>query len=195
MSKHVPSMACLPLGAGLFSKADVDRLLRRPEVTSRVQPKGFASQLISRLAHQTHPCSPIFGHGIKLLACSTIFDSGTRGHIGCSDVQGLEYTYNVDVTLYKDGERSTFNCNDDGSEKVADPTTVWRRFEEEGCSVRLLHPQRWHDSLWQLLATYEQFWGCPTGCNVYLTPSGSQGFAPHFDDIDAFILQIEGSKR
>ena len=29
----------------------------------------------------------------------------------------------------------------------------------------------------------------------YLTPPDSQGFAPHYDDIEAFILQVEGSKR
>ncbi|CAI5513805.1 unnamed protein product [Closterium sp. Naga37s-1] len=32
-------------------------------------------------------------------------------------------------------------------------------------------------------------------CNVYLTPPASQGFSPHYDDIDAFVLQIEGCKR
>lgn len=31
--------------------------------------------------------------------------------------------------------------------------------------------------------------------NAYLTPAGSQGFAPHYDDIDAFILQLEGRKQ
>lgn len=29
----------------------------------------------------------------------------------------------------------------------------------------------------------------------YLTPAGSQGFSPHYDDIEAFILQLEGRKR
>ncbi len=29
----------------------------------------------------------------------------------------------------------------------------------------------------------------------YLTPAGTQGFAPHWDDIEAFVLQLEGSKR
>ena len=29
----------------------------------------------------------------------------------------------------------------------------------------------------------------------YLTPPETQGFAPHYDDIEAFILQLEGKKR
>ena len=29
----------------------------------------------------------------------------------------------------------------------------------------------------------------------YLTPAGTQGFAPHYDDIEAFVLQLEGKKR
>ncbi len=28
------------------------------------------------------------------------------------------------------------------------------------------------------------------GSNVYFTPSGHQGFAPHWDDIEAFLLQV-----
>jgi lysine-specific demethylase/histidyl-hydroxylase NO66 len=29
----------------------------------------------------------------------------------------------------------------------------------------------------------------------YLTPAGTQGFAPHYDDIEAFVLQLEGRKH
>ena len=31
--------------------------------------------------------------------------------------------------------------------------------------------------------------------NSYLTPPGSQGFAPHYDDIEAFVIQLEGKKH
>uniref|UniRef100_A0A8W7P0F4 Bifunctional lysine-specific demethylase and histidyl-hydroxylase n=1 Tax=Anopheles coluzzii TaxID=1518534 RepID=A0A8W7P0F4_ANOCL len=40
-----------------------------------------------------------------------------------------------------------------------------------------------------------EYFHCMTGANFYLTPPGSQGFAPHYDDIEAFVLQIEGRKR
>lgn len=31
--------------------------------------------------------------------------------------------------------------------------------------------------------------------NVYVTPRGAQGFAPHFDTHDVFVLQLSGSKK
>ena len=42
---------------------------------------------------------------------------------------------------------------------------------------------RWHDPLWRLLAALEEELGCNVGSNVYLTPAGSQGFAPHWCDV------------
>ena len=33
------------------------------------------------------------------------------------------------------------------------------------------------------------------GANVYLTPPGTQGFAPHWDDVDVFMMQLEGKKH
>ena len=119
--------------------------------------------------------------------------------------QGLQYTYNVDVTHYsRKGVRENFNYNgklppkeqegEESTPEIADADVVWRRVEKDGCSMRLLHPQRFSDPLWRLLSKLEDFWRSCMGSNSYLTPPGSQGFAPHFDDIDAFILQLEGSK-
>lgn len=41
----------------------------------------------------------------------------------------------------------------------------------------------------------QEYFHCMIGTNVYLTPPNSQGFAPHYDDIEAFVLQLEGSKH
>ena len=66
------------------------------------------------------------------------------------------------------------NANADGKRGSADAELVWRRFSQGGCSLRLLHPQRWHDALWRALVPLEAFFGCAMGCNAYLTPAGSQ---------------------
>ncbi|KAJ8309443.1 hypothetical protein KUTeg_014317 [Tegillarca granosa] len=70
-----------------------------------------------------------------------------------------------------------------------------RILRENGCSVRLLNPQTYSQNVWKLLSVLQEYFNCCVGANVYLTPAGTQGFAPHFDDIEAFILQLEGKKH
>ncbi|XP_035208112.1 ribosomal oxygenase 1-like [Stegodyphus dumicola] len=100
----------------------------------------------------------------------------------------LEYSKHIDVVIYTDGVRKTFN-----PEGRAYPSSVWK-FYREGCSVRMQNPQSYHDNLWKLCSNLQEYFGSYVGANLYLTPPGSQGFAPHYDDIDAFILQLEGRK-
>ena len=100
----------------------------------------------------------------------------------------LRWTDEVDAARYVDGVRTTHN-----GEGVAHAEDVWARYAE-GCSVRLSWPQRHSDPLWQMLSSLEELFGCMAGANAYLTPKGSQGFAPHWDDIDALVLQLEGAK-
>ncbi|KAL3154061.1 hypothetical protein ABBQ32_013606 [Trebouxia sp. C0010 RCD-2024] len=116
------------------------------------------------------------------------------------ETQQLQYDTNVDVTSYTGGKRRNLNHNGwletrTGEPEVASAATVMQRFEREGCSVRILHPQRWVEPIYKLLSYLEDELRSPVGCNAYLTPPSSQGFAPHWDDIDAFVLQVEGSKR
>jgi len=106
------------------------------------------------------------------------------------DSDELEWTYEVDVTSYVGGQRQTHN-----GEGVASKEEIWRRHKEEGCSVRLLRPQKRLDHMCLLLSLLDEHWGSGAGANVYLTPAGHQGFAPHWDDIEAFVLQTEGSKN
>jgi hypothetical protein len=66
---------------------------------------------------------------------------------------------------------------------------------EEGWSIRALRPQAHSDMLWRTCSLLESYWNCNAGANVYWTPAGTQGFAPHYDDVDVFVLQLEGAKR
>lgn len=101
----------------------------------------------------------------------------------------VKFGLNLDVTKYVDGERETLN-----PEGRAHANVVWALYEE-GCSVRLLNPQTYDKQVWALCASLQEYFGCMVGANTYLTPRGTQGFAPHYDDIEAFILQLEGKKR
>jgi len=102
----------------------------------------------------------------------------------------LLFGENIDVVTYsRSGKRETHN-----PEGRAHASVVWD-FYQQGCSVRLLNPQTYSNRCWKMLSTLQEFFGCLVGANVYLTPPGSQGFAPHWDDIEAFVLQLEGKKR
>lgn len=102
----------------------------------------------------------------------------------------LFYTRNIDVVTYCDGKRETHNP----AEIRATPSAVWDYYSNE-CSVRILNPQTYNDKIHLLLATLQEYFGNTMGANIYLTPPGSQGFAPHWDDIEAFVLQLEGRKH
>ncbi|KAL3310964.1 hypothetical protein Ciccas_010460 [Cichlidogyrus casuarinus] len=98
------------------------------------------------------------------------------------------YGEHLDITQYVNGVRETLNP--DGR---AFRSSVWDHYTH-GCSVRLLCPQVFYEPLQKTLNILQEFYGCFVGANVYLTPPNSQGFAPHWDDIDAFVLQVEGKK-
>ncbi|KAH8308569.1 hypothetical protein KR018_006342, partial [Drosophila ironensis] len=101
----------------------------------------------------------------------------------------LEFTTNIDVTSYTNGKRQTHN-----PEGRAMPPVVWG-FYGDGCSIRILNPSAYLSGLRQVCSMMQEYFHCLVGANVYLTPPNSQGFAPHYDDIEAFVLQVEGRKR
>ncbi|EGC36270.1 hypothetical protein DICPUDRAFT_32138 [Dictyostelium purpureum] len=101
----------------------------------------------------------------------------------------MKFTENVDVTNYVNEERITLN-----PEGRAYPSLVWKHYKE-GCSVRLLNPQTFNSNVWKLCSILQGHFKCGVGANIYLTPAGAQGFAPHYDDVDVFILQLEGKKE
>lgn len=108
---------------------------------------------------------------------------------------GLPYATGVDVVRF-DHERGIRLTLNKAEGTPAPPATVRREFFKNGASLRLLHPQRWpgSDLLRATLADLEGYFESVVGCNAYFTPARAQGFAPHSDDVDVFILQLEGSK-
>ncbi|KAF7998527.1 hypothetical protein HCN44_010935 [Aphidius gifuensis] len=118
----------------------------------------------------------------KLLMSTPMIDDLLRKY-------NILFTKNIDITSYSDGQRETHN-----PPGRALPSVVWDYYAN-GCSVRMLNPQTFIPKLHTLNASLQEYFGCFVGANSYLTPPDSQGFAPHYDDIEAFILQIEGKKR
>ncbi|VDN54770.1 unnamed protein product [Dracunculus medinensis] len=101
----------------------------------------------------------------------------------------VEYGTNINVALYNGDERKTLN----GTGRVY-PEQI-KIHLKEGRSIQLINPQTFCDNVWYLCDTLQEFFGSFVGANTYLTPAGSAGFAPHWDDIDAFLMQIEGRKN
>lgn len=101
----------------------------------------------------------------------------------------LFYGRNIDIVNYENGKRETLNP--DGR---AVASSVWD-FYDNSCSIRILNPHTYNDRVHLLLATLQEYFGTMVGANLYLTPPGSQGFAPHWDDIEAFVIQLEGRKH
>ncbi|GIY48994.1 ribosomal oxygenase 1 [Caerostris extrusa] len=101
----------------------------------------------------------------------------------------LLYGDHIDVLIYKNKMRQPIDLI---TEKVTS-SFVWNAFKD-GYSVRFRNPQVYHESLQNLCSLVQEYFSSNVGVNMYLTPAGYQGFPPHFDDIDAFVLQIEGKK-
>ncbi|KAG8444130.1 hypothetical protein GDO86_009347 [Hymenochirus boettgeri] len=101
----------------------------------------------------------------------------------------VKFGVNLDVTSYSDGSRETHN-----PPGRALPLVVWDYFKN-GCSLRLLNPQTFSHTVWNVLSVLQELFGSMVGANTYLTPADTQGFAPHYDDIEAFVVQLEGKKH
>mmetsp|Transcript_7115 Transcript_7115/g.10487 ORF Transcript_7115/g.10487 Transcript_7115/m.10487 type:complete len:564 (-) Transcript_7115:3693-5384(-) len=108
-------------------------------------------------------------------------------------IDRYKLNYGTDYTLsqYIDGKRRTVQPK---SNKLT-TTEVLNFMNHDMTSNRFLCPQTFVQSIWEVLQALERFFGMNVGSNTYQTPAGSQGFAPHFDDVDVFIIQLEGVKH
>ncbi|CUI14636.1 Hypothetical protein, putative [Bodo saltans] len=108
----------------------------------------------------------------------------------CRD-KSLMFTTDINIVKYKQDEKKRVPFQLSG--RVDEPTLS--ACIKEGWSVRFLRPHEHSPSMAEFVSTIEEVFQCSSGVNSYWTPKGSQGFAPHYDDVDVFLLQLEGSKR
>lgn len=101
----------------------------------------------------------------------------------------IYFVKDVAVCKYEDGKRTNFERHGRATE-----AKMRKLFEADKATLQIHQPQRWVDGLWEVLEKLECFFGCLVGCNVYITPPSSQGLAPHYDDVEVFIVQLEGEK-
>uniref|UniRef100_A0A914CY78 Bifunctional lysine-specific demethylase and histidyl-hydroxylase n=1 Tax=Acrobeloides nanus TaxID=290746 RepID=A0A914CY78_9BILA len=101
----------------------------------------------------------------------------------------LEYGVNINIAKYTNGVRTTLN----GTGRVYTGDVM--KSYNEGCSIQCTNPQAFNDEIWYFCEILQELFCSFVGANTYLTPPKSSGFAPHWDDIDAFIVQTEGRKH
>uniref|UniRef100_H2YR66 Bifunctional lysine-specific demethylase and histidyl-hydroxylase n=1 Tax=Ciona savignyi TaxID=51511 RepID=H2YR66_CIOSA len=101
--------------------------------------------------------------------------------------------YGVDMCACRFDEQKKCRINSDltGPIKIGKVESL---FNKDEMTLQFHQPQRFHDELWKIQERLETFFGSAVGSNIYMTPDGAQGLAPHHDDVEVFILQLEGTK-
>ncbi|XP_054828196.1 ribosomal oxygenase 1 [Eublepharis macularius] len=165
------------LGGVPHSRAQAARLLEW--LVAPLSPQSFFEQHWEKQPLLLRRGNPAYYQG---LFSTAEFDAILRDH-------EVQFGVNLDVTSYEDGRRETHNPLG-----RALPAVVWD-FYRNGCSLRMLNPQAFSTTVWRFLSLLQEQFGSMVGANTYLTPAGTQGFAPHYDDIEAFVVQLEGKKH
>ncbi|NXT64247.1 RIOX2 oxygenase, partial [Chaetops frenatus] len=104
--------------------------------------------------------------------------------------QGLYYGRDVNVCRCVNGKKKVLN-----KEGRVNYMQLKKDFDQKKATIQFHQPQRFKEELWKIQEKLECYFGSLVGSNVYITPQGSQGLPPHYDDVEVFILQLEGEKH
>ncbi|XP_040907566.1 ribosomal oxygenase 2 isoform X2 [Toxotes jaculatrix] len=104
--------------------------------------------------------------------------------------QGLDYYRDVNVVRCISGKKKVLNKQGQVKSSALNKFLVQNK-----ATIQFHQPQRFKDELWRIQEKLECFFGALVGSNVYITPQESQGLPAHYDDVEVFILQLEGQKH
>ncbi|XP_012932538.1 ribosomal oxygenase 2 isoform X4 [Heterocephalus glaber] len=93
--------------------------------------------------------------------------------------QGLYYGRDVNVCRSVSGKKKVLNK--DGKVHFLQ---LRKDFDQKRATIQFHQPQRFKDELWRVQEKLECYFGSLVGSNVYITPAGSQGLPPHYDDVE-----------
>ncbi|XP_076606369.1 ribosomal oxygenase 2 isoform X3 [Chaetodon auriga] len=119
--------------------------------------------------------------------CQSLFQLSDLQSL-CS--QGLEYYRDINVVRCINGKKKVLNKEGQVKNSVLNKNLV-----QDKATIQFHQPQRFKNELWRIQEKMECFFGALVGSNVYITPQESQGLPAHYDDVEVFILQLEGQKR
>jgi ribosomal protein L16 Arg81 hydroxylase len=98
-----------------------------------------------------------------------------------------------EIQLVQNEKNITANEYIDADDRV-DPVRATRLFRQ-GATIIFTHLHQRLPELGRLCEGLERAFSSKMQTNIYLTPPSAQGFAPHWDTHDVFILQVAGTKR
>lgn len=96
-----------------------------------------------------------------------------------------------DLVLIKGSRHNDSNwTNPDGSPRLDKVSAAWR----DGYTIVVNDLGKLWEPVALFAAALQEDLHHPLNVNMYYTPPGTQAFNPHFDIMDVFVLQLEGSK-
>ncbi|XP_057400981.1 ribosomal oxygenase 2 isoform X8 [Balaenoptera acutorostrata] len=93
--------------------------------------------------------------------------------------RGMYYGRDVNVCRCVNGKKKVLNK--DGKVHFLQ---LRKDFDQKRATIQFHQPQRFKDELWRIQEKLECYFGSLVGSNVYITPAGSQGLPPHYDDVE-----------
>ena len=132
-----------------------------------------------RLAHVRRTASPYYAELLSVADLDVVLGTHAAGHPDIRLVRG-------------DGDVAPGEYTNDGGR--IQPLDVARHFDD-GATVIFNQLHKRVPALARLCAALGQRFSSRVQTNVYLTPPEAQGFAPHWDTHDVFVLQLSGTKR
>ena len=106
-----------------------------------------------------------------------------------------EFTFgqNIICKHYDPESKTEINAVERG--EIVKLEDVQSLFTDQGATIQFLHSHFYHFEIGNLIFNLESYFGNFVSSNIYITPNRKQGLKAHWDDIEAFILQIRGQKR